>query len=245
MLCAISSNPDGTASRFGQSFAGASVSGRVLSGCAVVLTVLAVFRFLVPAGPADAAMPAFTREVAGWDAIRQDGHLLVGSGAGPTMLVFSDFECPFCRRFSGEVLPRIEAELGQRVTVRFRHLPLPQHLHAYPAARAAECAGAQGAFKSFHDRLFLQTPSVDWSPDVSVKLAASAGVADTLAFRSCVTELANVPTIDRDSALARRIGVTGTPAVIIEGVYYLGGLTPETALSELRRHLEQERGRTP
>jgi protein-disulfide isomerase len=74
-------------------------------------------------------------------------------GAAVTLVVFSDFECPFCAKMA-QTLKELEGELGGRVRIAHKNMPLPFHPHAEPAARAALAAGQQGRFWEMHDRLF-------------------------------------------------------------------------------------------
>ena len=75
---------------------------------------------------------------------------------------FSDFECPFCKRFNDEALPAIRARLGGDVAFAFLHYPLVDlHANAAAAHAAAVCADAQGAFSAMHDLLFDR--QAEWS----------------------------------------------------------------------------------
>jgi protein-disulfide isomerase len=79
------------------------------------------------------------------------------------MIVFADFECPFCGRFTREVLPIIEQEYLStgRLQLVYHHFPLPSHRNAVSAAVAADCAGQQGRFWDMHDKLFSAGQSLD------------------------------------------------------------------------------------
>ena len=75
-------------------------------------------------------------------------ELASSASARVAMIIYSDFECPFCGRFARETLPTLKTqyvESGQLV-LAFRHLALERHRLAIPAATAAECAGRQGHF---------------------------------------------------------------------------------------------------
>jgi protein-disulfide isomerase len=89
--------------------------------------------------------------------IAMEGAHTKGSASAPAvLLVFSDFQCPFCGRFARETLSAIEREYVARgeLLMAFRHLPLPIHPQAIAAAQSAECAGSQGKFWEMHDELF-------------------------------------------------------------------------------------------
>lgn len=89
----------------------------------------------------------------------QGAQLRGSKGARAVMIMYSDFQCPFCARFAKEVFPQIEQRYVATgsVALAFRHLPLPIHPQALQAAAVAECAGRQGKFWEMHDRLFAET----------------------------------------------------------------------------------------
>lgn len=73
-----------------------------------------------------------------------------------TIVEFSDFECPFCRRFFVDTFPQIKKEYIDtgKVVMYYRHFPLDFHPLANPFAQASECANDQGKFWEFHDKIF-------------------------------------------------------------------------------------------
>src|SRR3970040_1534136 len=84
-----------------------------------------------------------------------------GSDKGPvTLIEFSDFQCSFCRKFWQTTLPLIEKKYISTVKVKFvyRHLAILGK-HSVASAQAAECAGEQGKFWEYHDKLFASAGS--------------------------------------------------------------------------------------
>ena len=84
---------------------------------------------------------------------------VLGDSTAPlTIVEFSDFECPCCRRFHEQVLPALKREYIDTGLVRFIHkdLPLPFHRQARPAAAAARCAGEQNRYWDLYSALFDQ-----------------------------------------------------------------------------------------
>src|SRR6478752_7095452 len=74
------------------------------------------------------------------------------------LLMFGDFQCPFCLG-AQSVLRRVRDRLGDRLVFSFRHLPIPErHPLAPLAAEASEAAAAQGQFWEYHDALFQAQP---------------------------------------------------------------------------------------
>ena len=84
------------------------------------------------------------------------GAAIKGSPDAPVVIVeYSDFQCPFCRRWFTDVLPELEGRIGDELALAFAHFPLSQiHPNAEAAHAAAECAGEQGKFWEMHDLLF-------------------------------------------------------------------------------------------
>ena len=79
------------------------------------------------------------------------------------ILEFSDFQCPFCKRWVDETYPSLKKLLGADVSLSFAQFPLTQiHPNAPGAAVAAICAGKQDKFWEMHDLLFAN--QADWSP---------------------------------------------------------------------------------
>jgi protein-disulfide isomerase len=143
----------------------------------------------------------------------------VGTGGRPekgpkdapiTMVVFSDYECPFCRRAEStveEVLKKYEG----KIKYVFRDYPLPFHAKAKPAAVAANCAIPQGKFFEYNQKLFV----TDLSPENYKKIAGDLGL-DQKKFDECVAKN-DVKSIDQDLADGAAVGVNGTPAFFING----------------------------
>jgi protein-disulfide isomerase len=151
--------------------------------------------------------------------------------------VFSDFQCPFCKR----VLPTLE-ELEQRFPGKvrwvFHNYPLPFHPRARAAATAALEARAQKgdtAFWKMHDRLFdAQAQSDGLSDDGLVAIAASLGL-DVARFEAALADGRHDAAIAADLDLANGAGIGGTPAFVING-YYLSGAQPITSFARVAHY---------
>jgi protein-disulfide isomerase len=152
-----------------------------------------------------------------------------------TIIEFSDYECPFCKR----VVPTINqvlATYGDKVRFVYRDYPLSFHQHARPAAEAARCAQAQGKFWEYHDKLFA---SSDLSADKLKALAGEVGL-DQAKFEECLRTKPFAAAIDKDFADASAAGVSGTPAFFING-RFLSGAQPFEKFKEM---IDDELGRT-
>jgi protein-disulfide isomerase len=128
------------------------------------------------------------------------------------VIVYADFQCPYCARFTREVLPAIERRYlatGQ-VALAFRHLPLPFHPHAMQAAVVAECAGEQRRFWEMHDLLFAQELLDD---ETLLSLADSVDI-DREQFDACLMDGAVAGRVHSSVDEAKRLGIRGTPAFL-------------------------------
>jgi protein-disulfide isomerase len=148
-----------------------------------------------------------------------------------TVVEFTDYQCPYCRRFEAETWPRLKRDWIDTGKVRFivRDLPLGIHSAARPAAEAAHCAGEQGQFWRMHD--LLLGVHADLSPKGIDGLARGAGV-DLSRFHACVAAHKYSADIARNLAEADRLGLNGTPSFII-GRTVNGVLTGERVAGAL------------
>jgi protein-disulfide isomerase len=147
--------------------------------------------------------------------VAADGPSRGPANAPITIVEFSDFECPYCSR----ALPVIEEVLERYpndVRLVFRHMPLDGiHARARPAAEASMCAGDQGQFWAYHDLLFADRRALS---DEDLKRYAEELGLDVAAWEQCVSEGKFAAKVDSDVEAGRAIGVSGTPAFIINGV---------------------------
>jgi protein-disulfide isomerase len=152
--------------------------------------------------------------VAQWRPLLAAG-IHVGPSDAPIKIVeFSDLECAFCKRFH-ETMTTARSRFADTVSYTFLHFPLSPHRFARPAARAAECADDQNAFMPFIDLVFRKQDSLGLKSWTSY--ADEAGVPDTAQFGICTRRTDSVPRIEEGRALGRRIGVTGTPTILVNG----------------------------
>lgn len=143
-----------------------------------------------------------------------DGAPIRGSGGASTILVvYSDFQCPFCGRFTRDVLPEIERRYvaAGQVAVAFRHLPLPNHPLAMQAAVAAECAGRQGRFWKAHDLLFAQQ-SLDEEMLRALPASLDMGLDE---FDECLLDQTVRQRVQTLADEAAGLGVHATPSFFV------------------------------
>ncbi len=149
-----------------------------------------------------------------------------------TIVVFSDFQCPFCSRVE-PTLDQVKSTYGpDKVRIIWKNQPLPFHDKAKPAAEAAQTVfmlkGSE-AFWKFHDTAFKNQK--DLGPDAYEKWAVAAGV-DAAAFKKELASKKAAKKVDEDQQLANKVGANGTPAFRINGAE-LSGAQPFDKFKEL------------
>ena len=158
------------------------------------------------------------------------------------VIVFSDFQCPFCKRVE-PTLTQLEKEYQGKVRMVWKNYPLPFHQNAEPAAEAAMAADAQGKFWPMHDKLFenqtaLDRPSLEkYAQDLGLNMSKFKADLDSSKFKS---------TIESTTKEGSTVGVNGTPAVFINGRKISGAYPFETfkkiADEELAKKTGKKRG---
>jgi protein-disulfide isomerase len=145
---------------------------------------------------------------------------------------YSDFACSFCARYARDVYPRIQQRYVDTGKIRyyFRDLPAPEHTNSLLLARAARCAGAQGKFWEMHDRLFALQSEPMPNPVAALAAQAEAIGLDSTGFNQCLQSDRFTDNIHRSVLSAERIGIYGTPALIIGTVSDSGDFLRSTNL---------------
>jgi protein-disulfide isomerase len=139
--------------------------------------------------------------------------------AAVTIVEFSDFECPYCRRIEPEFRQLRQID-GERMRFVWMDFPLDAHHHAMLAAEAARCADEQGQFWPYHDALMSGRESLR-AQNLS-DLAARLGL-DSTKFNSCLAEHKYQGQIESNMDEGNRLGISGTPTIFINGRQYSGG----------------------
>jgi len=152
-----------------------------------------------------------------------NGFLTIGQANAPvTLTEYTDFECPFCRRFQSETYPQLKADYIDTGKVRLviRHFPLSFHEHAMDAAVAVECARQQGndlGVELADSIWILQDVGNELTPQNIAKYAQMSASLDMAAWNKCVSSDSAAAAIDRDIKAAGEAEVYGTPTFLLTG----------------------------
>ena len=134
--------------------------------------------------------------------------------AALTIIEFSDYQCPHCRRFHEEVLPALRQayiDTG-KVQLIFKDFPLPTNAEAMPAALAGRCAAAQGQFWPMNALLFAHQDKLEAA--LYPKLAQTLNL-DAEAYKKCMKNPALRQAIQKDQNQARGLDIKSTPSILI------------------------------
>ncbi len=150
-----------------------------------------------------------------------DDPVLGDKNAPVTLIDFSDYECPFCKKHFDQVYPQIKKDYIDtgKVKMVYRDLPLPFHdPNATDQAIAANCARDQGGddtYFRYHNEIFKRTTSnKTFARENLPKIAADLGL-HTANFESCLNSDKYKAEVQKDLDDASKYGASGTPTFFI------------------------------
>ena len=182
--------------------------------------------------------------------IDESDHYLGDLKAPVQLVVYSDFECPFCAAFS-DTLKRAREEFGDKLVIAFRHFPLTNiHYNSLTAAIASECAGKQGKFWEMHDQLFKNNMEDKFYAEEFKKDAKEIGL-NTAKFNECLDKEEYKDKVLGQMLEGRNAGITGTPGNFVDnepvpGAYPLDDFTDsineqrEGLRNIINRHMDKK-----
>lgn len=192
------------------------------------------------AAPAAAAAPAPTSVRVD---LSQEAHTLGATNAPLTLVMFTDHECPFCKRFLQESLPRLRQDYIDTGKLRLilRDLPLDMHPNAQKAAEIARCAAEQGKHWPLLEA-FASAPE-PLAPPAMARLIQGMGL-DASRIDACVADGRYTAKVKASVAEARRLGFNGTPTFVL-GATTPGALEGEKMVGiqpyeSLKRRLDEQ-----
>jgi protein-disulfide isomerase len=163
----------------------------------------------------------------------------LGRASAPvTLIEFSDFQCPFCQRVA-PTLKRLRETYGDKVRIVWKDFPLTQiHPQAFKAGEAAHCAGDQGKYWEYHDKLFANQQLLQIE---DLKKHASELGLDATAFASCLDGSKHGERVRNGVAQGTRLGVNSTPTVYVNGRVLSGAQPYETFVSVIDEELSRQK----
>lgn len=188
--------------------------------------------------------PTIVTSVAAQETVHQ--VLLAGLGPGQTkgsatasviIEEFSDFQCAYCGQFARDMLPRLTAAYVAPGKVRliYRHFAI-LGADSEAAAEAAACAGAQGQFWPYHDRLFAVQGRLAFTRQNLLHMAQELHF-DLTDFTACLETRRFTPHVRAETKAAMALGLRGTPGFIINGRSLVGALPFELFQSVIEEAL--------
>jgi protein-disulfide isomerase len=162
--------------------------------------------------------------------IPTEGYPSLGPEDAPiTIVEFSDFQCPFCRRFQSETYQALMDAYPGQIRFVYRNLPLTSiHPNAMPSAIASLCANDQGKYWEYHDKLF-SNETLDEA--TYIQHATDLGL-DVEKFTACLSDGSHDEFIQQDMDFAMNLGVQSTPTFFINGLAIVGA-QPLTNFTQL------------
>jgi len=169
-----------------------------------------------------------------------------GDPLAPVRIVmFEDFQCPVCRRFTEELEPQLASEFIEtgRAVVEFHHMAF-LGAESFAAGSAAECANEQGAFWPYHDILFLRQGAENSGVFSTKNLKTFAGQMataepalpwDQAAFEGCVDAGQTMAIVEQQTNEASTAGVSSTPSFLINGEAIVGLPTYDSLKATIER----------
>jgi protein-disulfide isomerase len=150
--------------------------------------------------------------------VSEDDDAVLGPDQAPiTIIEFSDFLCPYCKRWHNESLTPLLERYPDEIRLIYRDFPV---VGGFEAALAAECAGEQGDYYAYHDLLFAGEFE-ELNSDAFASYAEQLGM-NSEDLLNCVEEGTFAGEVEADARYAAGLGVTGTPTFFINGIPLVG-----------------------
>jgi protein-disulfide isomerase len=192
------------------------------------------------AAQAESSAPEVPSEITRYDVPIDDDPIFGPEDAAITIIEFSDYECPYCRRWHQEVLPLLIEEYPDQLRFVYRDFPLTSiHSNAVPAAIAANCAGEQDAdaYWTYNERLFSM--DLGLGAEAYQEYASEIGL-DTDAFEECLDSNRYEEEVMADFEYASQLGVRSTPTFFINGIALVGAQPYEVFKQVIEQELAGE-----
>lgn len=158
-----------------------------------------------------------------------------------TIVAYSDFQCPFCSR-AEKTVQEVLAKYPNQVKYLFKHFPLGFHPMAKPAALAYEAIALQSKEKAlkFQDELFANQGKIGQMKEDFLEQAAGKVGADIAKMKKDMNSDLVIKRVEADMAEGRAMGVSGTPAFLVNGVFLKGARPTQDFVQIIERWLKQD-----
>ena len=164
---------------------------------------------------------------------------IIGSSEAPvTVVEFADYQCPYCRQ-EEPTLKKLRAEFKDKVKYSYRDFPLPMHQYARKAAEASRCAGEQGQYWTYHDKLF-STGEQDLGV-AGLKATARQLSLNGDKFDKCLDTGAESAAVEKDFDTGKDLGISGTPTIYVNGYTVSGAASLDVLRELIQAQIDQEK----
>jgi protein-disulfide isomerase len=210
----------------------------LLTAAAVVIAGTVVFRQVraQDAAPAATANSTDVTKVKDWTTLVNASRAGSDSAAPVTVVVFTDFQCPACKRFHS-TLHRLRAEMRDTFTVRYVHFPLDQHEQAAAAASLFECSRNAVDVHTLADTLYASQDSLGSVPWHVLARRVNTSVQQSK-LEACMRDTVTVNQVRAHMELGAEIGVAYTPTILVNG-WKLSGTPGTVAMARYIRAAAQ------
>ncbi|GAA2026173.1 thioredoxin domain-containing protein [Yaniella flava] len=167
-----------------------------------------------------------------------DDPLAIGAVDAPVVMVmFSDYQCPFCSRWTHDTLPEMQQFVDDgELRVEFRDINMYGE-DSRRAATASVAAGMQDQFEEYHDLLFPDGETLeDFSTEALVELAADNGL-DTEQFEEDMESEQTADIVAENEELGQSIGATSTPTFLMNNTPIVGAQPSEVFIESFEEEL--------
>jgi protein-disulfide isomerase len=175
--------------------------------------------------PTPTPAPEDTGDVSKMSAVSGSDHIRGNKNAKVTLIVVSDYQCPYCQRHE-TTINQLLKDYGDKIRVVWRNFPLSSiHPYAQKAAEAGECAGEQGKFWEMHDKMFENQSALD---EASLKSYAKSLGLNSGSFESCLTSGKMADKVTKQASEAQAAGISGTPGTFVNDQLVKGAYPIDT-----------------
>lgn len=213
------------------------IAGVIIAGAIVFSNS---FEITKKGGPAAISPPTTGADQPAQVPATEDDDTVLGNKNAPvTIIEFSDFQCPFCRRLFNDTIKAVKKnyiDTGKAKLI-YRDFPLSFHEGAQDYAQAAECADDEGKFWQMHDKIFeeqekLGSGTVPYPGRETLSLWAGQIGLNVTKFKNCLESGKYKKEVEKDIQDGVASGVQGTPATFING-RMVSGAQPLSAFTAI------------